>query len=126
LNVDQCNVDSVYSHSLLDAKINSVLSLCHDQVILNAVHNIIQNMIACEDVSQQQLSYLQIHLTRPAGDSHISVVFHCLHSVPFQSSVVPRICYDAFLFSFVVMFECITASRLIDQLTAVDVLLYVL
>ncbi|KAK2173204.1 hypothetical protein NP493_892g01057 [Ridgeia piscesae] len=46
-------------HSLLDAKINSVLSLCHDQVILNAVHSIIQNMIACEEASQQQLSYLQ-------------------------------------------------------------------
>ena len=48
-----------FSHSLLDAKINSVLSLCHDQVILNAVHSIIQNMIACEEASQQQLSYLQ-------------------------------------------------------------------
>ena len=44
---------------LLDAKINSVLSLCHDQAILNAVQNIIQNMIACEEASQQQLSYLQ-------------------------------------------------------------------
>ena len=52
-------------HSLLDAKINSVLSLCHDQVILNAVHSIIQNMIACEDVSQQQLSYLQSKTGRP-------------------------------------------------------------
>jgi len=59
LNVDR--------HSLLDAKINSVLSLCHDQVILNAVHSIIQNMIACEDVSQQQLSYLQSKLAgRPS------------------------------------------------------------
>ena len=48
-----------YSHSLLDAKINSVLSLCHDQAILNAVQSIIQNMIACEDATQQQLSYLQ-------------------------------------------------------------------
>ena len=48
-----------YSHSLLDAKINSVLSLCHDQVILNAVHSIIENMIACGEASQQQLSYLQ-------------------------------------------------------------------
>ncbi|KAJ8312996.1 hypothetical protein KUTeg_010369 [Tegillarca granosa] len=46
-------------HSLLDAKINNVLSLCHDRVILNAVQSIIQNMIACEDVSPQQLSYLQ-------------------------------------------------------------------
>ena len=44
---------------LLDAKINSVLSLCHDQAILSAVQNIIQNMIACEEASQQQLSYLQ-------------------------------------------------------------------
>ncbi|XP_012282166.1 neurofibromin isoform X3 [Orussus abietinus] len=46
-------------HNLLDAKINSVLSSCHDQVILTAVQNIIQNMIACEDTSQQQLHYLQ-------------------------------------------------------------------
>ncbi|CAL1527010.1 unnamed protein product, partial [Lymnaea stagnalis] len=47
-------------HSLLDAKIINVLSLCHDQAILNAVQSIIQNMIACDDVSQQQqLSYLQ-------------------------------------------------------------------
>lgn len=46
-------------HSLLDAKITSVLSLCHDQVILSAVQSIIQNMIACEDSSQQQLHYLQ-------------------------------------------------------------------
>ncbi|XP_021368387.1 neurofibromin-like isoform X2 [Mizuhopecten yessoensis] len=46
-------------HSLLDAKINNVLLLCHDQAILNAVQSIIQNMIAAEDASQQQLSYLQ-------------------------------------------------------------------
>ncbi|XP_060559140.1 neurofibromin-like isoform X1 [Ruditapes philippinarum] len=45
-------------HSLMDAKINNVLNLCHDQAILNAVQCIIQNMIACEDASQQQLSYL--------------------------------------------------------------------
>jgi len=45
-------------HSLLDAKITSVLSLCHDQVILSAVQSIIQNMIACED-AQQQPHYLQ-------------------------------------------------------------------
>lgn len=43
----------------MDAKINNVLNLCHDQAILNAVQCIIQNMIACEDASQQQLSYLQ-------------------------------------------------------------------
>nr|CAD7259971.1 unnamed protein product [Timema shepardi] len=47
------------NHSLLDAKITSVLSICHDQVILSAVQNVIQNMIACEDTSQQQLHYLQ-------------------------------------------------------------------
>lgn len=47
-------------HSLMDAKINNVLNLCHDQAILNAVQCIIQNMIACEDASQQQLSYLQM------------------------------------------------------------------
>lgn len=40
-------------------KINQVLTTCHDQVILNAVQTIIQNMIACEDTSQQQLHYLQ-------------------------------------------------------------------
>lgn len=40
-------------------KINNVLTCCHDQVILGAVRNIIQNMIACEDTSQQQLHYLQ-------------------------------------------------------------------
>lgn len=43
----------------MDAKINSVLSLCHDQVILSAVQNIIQNMIACEDSGQQQVHHLQ-------------------------------------------------------------------
>ena len=49
-----------YSHSLLDAKINSVLSFCHDQTILNAVQSIIQNMIACGDASQlTPLSYLK-------------------------------------------------------------------
>ncbi|XP_033220846.1 neurofibromin isoform X1 [Belonocnema kinseyi] len=46
-------------HNLLDAKINSVLSSCHDQAILSSVQAIIQNMIACEDTSQQQLHYLQ-------------------------------------------------------------------
>lgn len=40
-------------------KINNVLTSCHDQEILGAVRNIIQNMIACEDTSQQQLHYLQ-------------------------------------------------------------------
>ncbi|PNF21161.1 hypothetical protein B7P43_G05091 [Cryptotermes secundus] len=46
-------------HSLLGAKINSVLSACHDHVILNAVQAIIQNMISSEDTTQQQLHYLQ-------------------------------------------------------------------
>lgn len=40
-------------------KINNVLSSCHDEEILSAVRNIIQNMIACEDTGQQQLHYLQ-------------------------------------------------------------------
>ena len=47
------------SHTLLDAKITNVLSLCHDQVILSSVQNIIQNMITQEDPSQQQPHYLQ-------------------------------------------------------------------
>ncbi|XP_065165550.1 neurofibromin isoform X2 [Atheta coriaria] len=46
-------------YNLLDMKINNVLTSCHDQVILSSVRNIIQNMIACEDTSQQQLHYLQ-------------------------------------------------------------------
>lgn len=49
-------------HSLLDAKITNVLSLCHDQGILAAVQSIIQNMIALEGTAgeqQQQLHYLQ-------------------------------------------------------------------
>jgi neurofibromin 1 len=52
-------------HSLLDAKITNVLSLCHDQGILAAVQSIIQNMIALEggaggeQQQQQQLHYLQ-------------------------------------------------------------------
>ncbi|CAF4021845.1 unnamed protein product [Rotaria sp. Silwood2] len=51
-------------HNLLDAKINSVLSLSHDESILASVQSIIYQMIAYsagEDASQQQqqLSYLQ-------------------------------------------------------------------
>lgn len=46
-------------YNLLDMKINNVLTSCHDQIILSAVRSIIQNMIACEDTSQQQLHYLQ-------------------------------------------------------------------
>jgi neurofibromin 1 len=33
--------------------------MCHDQAILSAVQSVIQNMIASEDSSQQQLHYLQ-------------------------------------------------------------------
>nr|XP_024219311.1 neurofibromin-like [Halyomorpha halys] len=46
-------------NSLLDAKLTSLLSTCHDQVLLNSVQSIIQNMIACEDTSLQQLHFLQ-------------------------------------------------------------------
>ncbi|XP_017785481.1 PREDICTED: neurofibromin isoform X3 [Nicrophorus vespilloides] len=46
-------------YNLLDCKINNVITVCHDHVILSAVRSIIQNMIACEDTSQQQLHYLQ-------------------------------------------------------------------
>ena len=46
-------------HSLLDAKITNVLSLCHDKTILAAVQRIIENMVSSEDTSQQQLHFLQ-------------------------------------------------------------------
>ncbi|XP_055698238.1 neurofibromin isoform X5 [Phlebotomus papatasi] len=46
-------------HSLLDQKINNVLSVSSDQVVLMAVQSIIQNMLATEDPSQQQLHFLQ-------------------------------------------------------------------
>ncbi|CAG4978454.1 unnamed protein product [Colias eurytheme] len=46
-------------HSLLDMKINHILMHCSDQIILSAVQCIIQNMIASEDASQQQLHYMQ-------------------------------------------------------------------
>ena len=50
-------------HSLLDAKIVNVLSLCHDKTILAAVQSIIENMIACEEEkSQQQLHFLQVKM----------------------------------------------------------------
>lgn len=48
-----------FSNSLLDAKLTSLLSTCHDQVLLSSVQSIIQNMIACEDTSLQQLHFLQ-------------------------------------------------------------------
>uniref|UniRef100_A0ABM0MC85 Neurofibromin-like n=1 Tax=Saccoglossus kowalevskii TaxID=10224 RepID=A0ABM0MC85_SACKO len=47
-------------HSLLDTKINSVLSMSQDQATLCAVQNIIQNVISCDDAAtQQQISNLQ-------------------------------------------------------------------
>jgi neurofibromin 1 len=50
-------------HNLLDSKINSLLSLSHDESILMSVQSIIYQMVACsagDDASQQQqLSYLQ-------------------------------------------------------------------
>ena len=47
-------------HSLLDAKLTSVLTLCHDQVTITAVQNIIQNMVVGGEIgyNQQQLHYL--------------------------------------------------------------------
>ncbi|XP_076453075.1 neurofibromin-like isoform X4 [Babylonia areolata] len=88
-------------HSLLDAKINSVLSLCHDQAILNAVQSIIQNMIACEDATQQQLSYLQSigfgglwrfagTFTKSTGSSDIAELFvNCLEKAMMVESCLP-------------------------------------
>lgn len=49
----------LYSHSLLDQKINNVLSISNDQAVLMAIQSIIQNMLATEDPSQQQLHFLQ-------------------------------------------------------------------
>ncbi|XP_037923398.1 neurofibromin isoform X2 [Hermetia illucens] len=46
-------------HSLLDQKINHILSASNDQNVLMAVQSIIQNMLASEDPSQQQLHFLQ-------------------------------------------------------------------
>jgi hypothetical protein len=50
-----------YRHSLVEAKITNVLSLCHDPVILNAVQAIILNLVACEDqhAAHQALYHLQ-------------------------------------------------------------------
>lgn len=45
-------------HSLLDAKLTSVLVLCHDQVTITAVQNIIQNMVVGGGDIGQQLHYL--------------------------------------------------------------------
>lgn len=57
-----CVIVCVFRHSLLDAKINSALSLCHDQATLGAVQRIIENTILMGDASQQQPSYLQSEL----------------------------------------------------------------
>lgn len=49
-------------HNLIDAKINLVLSLCHDRAILSAVQSIIlntNNSQVSEESSQQQHTYLQ-------------------------------------------------------------------
>ncbi|XP_050410069.1 neurofibromin isoform X2 [Patella vulgata] len=87
-------------HSLLDAKINNVLSLCHDQAILNAVQSIIQNMIACEDATQS-LSYLQSigfgglwrfagTFTKNAGSSDTPQLFvNCLEKAMMVESCLP-------------------------------------
>lgn len=48
-----------YSHSLLDQKINNILSVSSDQVVLMAVQSIIQNMLASEDPTQQTLHFMQ-------------------------------------------------------------------
>lgn len=48
-----------FSHSLLDQKINNVLSISNDQVVLMSIQSIIQNMLATEDSSAQQLHFLQ-------------------------------------------------------------------
>lgn len=48
-----------FRHSLLDQKINNILSVSNDQLVLMAVQSIIQNMLATEDPSQQQLHFLQ-------------------------------------------------------------------
>lgn len=53
-----CDLSS-FSHSLLDHKINNILSVSNDQVVIMAVQSIIQNMLATEDPSQQQLHFLQ-------------------------------------------------------------------
>ncbi|XP_050100827.1 neurofibromin isoform X1 [Anopheles aquasalis] len=46
-------------HSLLDQKVNNVLSVSNDQIVLASVQSIIQNMLASEDASQQPLHFLQ-------------------------------------------------------------------
>lgn len=51
---------SLYSHNLLDSKINTVLSMCQDTNLLNPVHGIIQSVVYHEESPPQyQPSYLQ-------------------------------------------------------------------
>lgn len=51
---------SPFSHSLLDQKINNILSSpASDHVVLMAVQSIIQNMLASEDPTQQTLHFMQ-------------------------------------------------------------------
>lgn len=59
--------------------------MCNDQVVLAAVQNIIQNMLATEDPSQQQLHFLQScgfgGLWRFAGPfPKVSFLLFLLHS----------------------------------------------
>lgn len=43
----------------MDQKIINILSVSNDQLLLMPVQSIIQNMLASEDTSQQQLHFLQ-------------------------------------------------------------------
>ena len=62
-------------HSLLDAKINNLLSMCHNKKILASVQAIIQNMVAIsfeEEKLQQQLHYLQVKTSNVRGaENHL-------------------------------------------------------
>ncbi|XP_074643053.1 neurofibromin-like [Tubulanus polymorphus] len=80
-------------HSLLDQRIQSVLSLTHDQSILSAVQSIIQNVIANEESStQQQLIYIQSigfgglwrfaqPFTKRPQNQHHAEFFNCLEAM---------------------------------------------
>ena len=63
-------------HSLLDAKINNLLSMCHNKKILASVQAIIQNMVAIsfeEEKLQQQLHYLQVKTSNVSGQKIIDL-----------------------------------------------------
>ncbi|EDX14504.1 GD21256 [Drosophila simulans] len=62
-------------HSLLDQKINNILSVSHDQVVLNSVQNIIQNMLASEDPSQQHSSCTSCRVVDLADSGDLLVPF---------------------------------------------------